>query len=287
MTDYGRDLEFGYFLTPTADDPARLVAAAQELDELGFELLGLQDHPYQGSFLDTWTLLSVIAGRTSRLRVFPDVASLPLRPPAVLAKSAATLDLLSGGRVELGLGAGAFWDAIAAMGGPRRSPGEAIDALREAIDVIRLMWSDQRAARSAGKIYSLGGVHPGPRPAHDIGIWLGVYKPKGLALVGSTADGWLPTMGYLDPGKAMSEAHARIDEAADAAGRDPATIRRVYNLDGQALAAQLVPLVTELAIEYGMDGFAFSGSGTRDEFARLAAEVVPAVREAVRAERDR
>ena len=92
MTDYGRDLEFGYFLTPTADDPARLVAAAQELDELGFELLGLQDHPYQGSFLDTWTLLSVIAARTSRLRVFPDVATLPLRPPAVLAKSAATLD---------------------------------------------------------------------------------------------------------------------------------------------------------------------------------------------------
>jgi alkanesulfonate monooxygenase SsuD/methylene tetrahydromethanopterin reductase-like flavin-dependent oxidoreductase (luciferase family) len=287
MTDYGRDLEFGYFLTPTADDPARLVAAAQELDKLGFELLGVQDHPYQGSFLDTWTLLSVIAARTSRLRVFPDVASLPLRPPAVLAKSAATLDLLSGGRVELGLGAGAFWDAIAAMGGPRRSPGEAIDALREAIDVVRLMWSDQRAARSAGKTYSLGGVHPGPRPAHDIGIWLGVYKPKGLALVGSTADGWLPTMGYLDPGNAMSEAHARIDEAADAAGRDPATIRRIYNLDGQAPAAHLVPLLTELAIEYGMDGFVFGGRGTRDELTRLAAEVVPAVREAVRAERAR
>jgi alkanesulfonate monooxygenase SsuD/methylene tetrahydromethanopterin reductase-like flavin-dependent oxidoreductase (luciferase family) len=287
MPDYGRDLEFGYFLTPSADDPARLISAAQELDELGFELLGAQDHPYQGGFLDTWTLLSVIAARTSRLRVFPDVTSLPLRPPAVLAKSAATLDLLSGGRVELGLGAGAFWDAIAAMGGPRRGPGEAIDALREAIEVIRLMWSDQRAARFAGKAYSLSGVHPGPKPAHNIGIWLGVYKPRGLALVGSTADGWLPTMGYLDPGKAMSEAHARIDEAADAAGRDPATIRRIYNLDGQAPAAQLVALLTELAIEYGMDGFVFGGRGTRNELARLAAEVVPAVREAVRAERAR
>ena len=204
MTDHGRDLEFGYFLTPDADDPARLLAAAQDLDELGFELLGVQDHPYQGRFLDTWTLLSVIAARTSRLRLFPDVASLPLRPPAVLAQSAATLDLLSGGRVELGLGAGAFWDAIVAMGGPRRSPGESIDALREAIDVIRLMWSDERAVRSDGNTYSLHGLHPGPRPAHDIGIWLGVYKPKGLALVGSTGDGWLPTMGYLDPGPAMS-----------------------------------------------------------------------------------
>ncbi|MCW2600933.1 MAG: class flavin-dependent oxidoreductase [Frankiales bacterium] len=287
MTDYGRDLGFGYFLTPSADNPARLVAAAQELDELGFDLLGLQDHPYQGSFLDTWTLLSVIAARTSRLRVFPDVASLPLRPPAVLAKSAATLDLLSGGRVELGLGAGAFWDGIAAMGGSRRSPGEAIDALREAIDVIRLMWSDQRAARFEGKAYSLGGVRPGPSPAHDIGIWLGVYKPKGLALVGSTADGWLPTMGYLDPGKAMAESNARIDEAADAAGRDPATIRRIYNLDGQAPAAQLVPLLTELATEYGMDGFMLGGPATGYEIARLAAEVVPAAREAVRNERAR
>ena len=130
MTDYGRDLEFGYFLTPTAADPARLVAAARELEELDFELLGVQDHPYQASFLDTWTLLSVIAARTSRRRVFPDVASLPLRPPAVLAKAAATLDLLSGGRLELGLGAGAFWDGIAAMGGPRRGPCEAIEALR-------------------------------------------------------------------------------------------------------------------------------------------------------------
>ncbi|MCW2542308.1 MAG: putative dependent monooxygenase [Frankiales bacterium] len=285
MPDYGRDLEFGYFLTPDADDPARLLTAAKELDELGFELLGVQDHPYIGRFLDTWTLLSVIVARTSRLRVFPDVASLPLRPPAVLAKSAATLDLLSGGRVELGLGAGAFWDAIAAMGGPLRSPGESIEALREAIDVIRLVWSDERAVRSDGNTYSLHGLHPGPRPAHDIGIWLGVYKPKGLALVGSTGDGWLPTMGYLDPGPAMSEAHARIDEAAEAAGRDPATIRRIYNLDGLAPAAELVPLITDLAIEYGMDGFMFAGPATRDELTRLAAEVVPAVRNAVLAER--
>jgi alkanesulfonate monooxygenase SsuD/methylene tetrahydromethanopterin reductase-like flavin-dependent oxidoreductase (luciferase family) len=130
-------------------------------------------------------------------------------------------------------------------------------------------------------------VHPGPKPAHDIGIWLGVYKPRGLALVGSTADGWLPTMGYLDPGPAMSEANSRIDDAAHAAGRDPATIRRIYNLDGQAPADRLVPLLAELAIEYGMDGFLLGGRGTRHEIARLAAEVVPAVREAVRVERAR
>ena len=67
------------------------------------------------------------------MTLVPTVATLPLRPPAVLAKSAASLDLLAGGRVQLGLGAGAFWDAIAAMGGPRRGPREAVAALDEAI----------------------------------------------------------------------------------------------------------------------------------------------------------
>ena len=76
-----------------------------------------QDHPYQPRFLDTWTLLSVLAAQTSTVRLAPNVANLPLRPPAVLARSVASLDILSGGRVELGLGAGAFWDAIEANGG--------------------------------------------------------------------------------------------------------------------------------------------------------------------------
>jgi alkanesulfonate monooxygenase SsuD/methylene tetrahydromethanopterin reductase-like flavin-dependent oxidoreductase (luciferase family) len=70
--------------------------------------------PYQRRFVDTWALLAMIAATTTRLRVFPDVACLPLRPPAVLAKTAATIGLLSGGRFDLGLGAGAFWEAIEA-----------------------------------------------------------------------------------------------------------------------------------------------------------------------------
>ncbi len=71
------------------------------------------------------------------------MANLPLRPPAVLAKAAASIDVLSNGRFELGLGAGAFWDAIEAMGGPRRSPGGAVDALAEAIEIIRRAWSGE------------------------------------------------------------------------------------------------------------------------------------------------
>src|SRR5690348_11334891 len=175
MADYGRHLSFGYFLIPNAVEYPRLVELAQLVDDLGLELIGIQDHPYQRRFLDTWTLLTAIAVQTKRVRLFPDVASLPLRPPAVLAKAAASLDLISGGRVELGLGAGAFWEAIAALGGPTRTPREALTAMEEAIHVIRLMWSDQRSARFDGQFYSLHGVHPGPAPNHSIGIWLGAY----------------------------------------------------------------------------------------------------------------
>src|ERR1700694_3530327 len=121
--DYGQPVRFGVFLTPDASQPSRLLELAGVADDLGFELIGVQDHPYQRRFLDTWTLLTAIAMRTKTVKVFPDVANLPLRPPAIVAKAAATLDLLSGGRLELGLGAGGAWDAIKAIGGAGPKPG--------------------------------------------------------------------------------------------------------------------------------------------------------------------
>src|SRR5882757_6848456 len=138
-------VELGVFVVPDAEDPRRTLDQIIAADESGLDVVGIQDHPYQRRFLDTWTVLSYAAARTERVRLVPDVANLPLRPPAVLAKAAASLDLLSGGRVELGLGAGGFWDAIVAMGGPRRSGPESVDALEEAIDVIRAVWSGERS----------------------------------------------------------------------------------------------------------------------------------------------
>src|ERR1700730_18434477 len=247
--DYGRPVKFGCFLIPDATSPQRALELGILADELGFDLIGVQDHPYQRRFYDTWTLLTAIAMRTKRITVFPDVANLPLRPPAVLAKAAASLDLLSGGRLELGLGAGGFWDAIKAMGGPGRTPGESVQALEEAIQVIRLMWSGERGIHFDGKFYQLAGVHSGPVPAHSIGIWLGAYKPRMLALVGRLADGWVPSLGGLKP-QDMPAANARVDEAAAAAGREPSSIRRVLNVGG-ASAAELAVL----ALEHGFDTF--------------------------------
>src|SRR6201991_3639747 len=115
-------IEFGVFVTPSNQDPQRAVALAELAERVGLDIVSFQDHPYQARFLDTWTLLSYVAARTSRVKLAPHVLNLPLRPPAVVPRSVASLDLLSGGRVELGIGAGAFWDAIAAMGGPRSTP---------------------------------------------------------------------------------------------------------------------------------------------------------------------
>ena len=131
MLDYGRDPTFGYFLIPNAADP--LLDAAREIEARGLDWIGVQDHPYQRRFVDTWALLGAIAAATTQVGFFPDVANLPLRPPAIMAKAAASLDVLSGGRFELGLGAGGFWDAVEAYGGPRREPRDALDALEEAI----------------------------------------------------------------------------------------------------------------------------------------------------------
>src|SRR5688572_1812127 len=178
MPQQDRNLKFGYFLIPNAESP--LLSLAQEAERLGLDYIGIQDHPYQRRFVDTFTLLSMIAARTSRISLFPDVANLPLRPPAVLAKAAASIDVLSGGRFELGLGAGSFWDAIEAYGGPRRSPGEALAALDEAISVIRAIWSGERNLRLDGAYYRLAGAQSGPVPPHPIGIWLGVYGPRAL-----------------------------------------------------------------------------------------------------------
>ena len=276
--DYGRPVQFGYFVLPDSMRPMRPLELAVRADALGIDLIGVQDHPYQRRFYDTWTLLTAIAMRTTRVSVFPDVANLPLRPPAMLAKAAASLDLLSSGRVELGLGTGSFWEAIKAMGGPVGTPGEAVSALEEAMEVIRLVWSGGRGVRFDGRFYQLAGLNAGPAPAHPIGIWLGAYRPRMLGLVGRAADGWVPSLGYLKPAD-LAEAAARVDDAAREAGRDPAAIRRILNVGANLSANEAV----ELALEHGFDTFVVGGmqEDAEAELREFLENVAPKVRELV------
>jgi alkanesulfonate monooxygenase SsuD/methylene tetrahydromethanopterin reductase-like flavin-dependent oxidoreductase (luciferase family) len=295
MADYGREVEFGVSVAPLADPPDYVERVVTAADRVGLDLVGIQDHPYQRRFLDTWTLISTLVPVTERIRFFPDVASLPLRPPAMLAKAAASLDVLSGGRVEVGLGAGAFWDAIEAMGGPRRTPGEAVRSIEEAIRVMRLVWSEERSLRFEGEIYTLKGMKPGPRPAHEIGIWVGAYGPRMLGLIGRLADGWVPSMGYSPPER-LPGLHRRIDEGAEKAGREPREVRRAYNISGMIGEEADAPLVgppsmwveqlSRFALELGMDTFIYWPAEDPVRQTELfASEVVPAVRETVAAER--
>lgn len=279
-------LEFGISVTPYADAYPQIVEQVLTADRTGFDLIGIQDHPYQRRFLDTFSLIADLLARTNRLRFFPDVASLPMRPPTMLAKAAASLDVMSGGRFELGLGAGTFWDAVAGMGGPRRRPGERGAALEEAIDLIRAaldVGPERGVVRGAGPFYPVPGYPPGPPTAHRVEIWIGAMAPRALELIGRKADGWIPAGGttHIDQFAALG---ARIDDAAAAAGRDPRLVRRIVNvmtdISGDTASSWSERLAT-WAVEPGVDAFVFwppdAGTGMIE---RLAAEVVPAVRAA-------
>jgi alkanesulfonate monooxygenase SsuD/methylene tetrahydromethanopterin reductase-like flavin-dependent oxidoreductase (luciferase family) len=297
MTDYQHDLLFGAFITPVAQPVMHAVDLAVVADRAGLDLVTFQDHPYQAAFHEAWTLLSYVASRTRRIRISGNVLNLPLRQPAVIARSAASLDLLSGGRFELGIGAGGFWDKIEAMGGRRLTPGQSIDALEEAIQIIREIWATDTSGgvRVNGTYYQAKGAKRGPAPAHDIGVWIGAYKPRILKLTGRVGDGWLPSLAYLPGGLAdLEEMNKHIDEGAASAGREPSMVRRLLNISGKFARSghsllngppqQWAEDLAKITLEYGISGFilAIDDAQSTELF---ASEVAPATRELVAAER--
>jgi alkanesulfonate monooxygenase SsuD/methylene tetrahydromethanopterin reductase-like flavin-dependent oxidoreductase (luciferase family) len=281
---------FGLNVDPNAGGLAIAGRIAAIADSAGLEYVGIQDHPYNADFLDTFTVITWLAARTSHVHLFPNVANLPLRPPAMLAKQAATIDVLSGGRFELGLGAGAFADGIAGMGGPRRTPGEARAALSEAIDIIRASWAGAPFSFE-GAYYQAPSVQPGPPPAHPVGVWLGVRGPRAAALVGAKADGWSVSAPYVPPER-LPELNDIITGAALEENRDPDEITRLYNVMGLISADDQGPFdgpverwtetLVNLYSDNQMNAFVFWPSGDRERQSRIfAEEVVPVVREAL------
>ncbi|MFE7156963.1 LLM class flavin-dependent oxidoreductase [Streptomyces sp. NPDC057636] len=296
MPDHGHELLLGTFITPTVHDPARVLGLAELTEAAHLDVATFQDHPYNPDYLDTYTLMAWVAARTKRIRVSANVTNLTLRPPAMLGRIAASLDILSQGRFELGLGAGAFPDAVLGMGGPRLTPGQGVDALDEAIDILRGVWEDNEpgSLRFEGEHYSVPDMKRGPRPAHNIGIWVGAYKPRMLRLTGRKADGWLPTLEYLrTPG--MAEAVKIVDDAALEAGRNPGDIRRLLNLFNVDFSAasrghlqgppeQWVDELLPLILDHGFSAF-FIGRDDPRLIRTFGEEVGPALREALARER--
>lgn len=270
------------------DDPAGLAQAAEQL---GFDFVSAADHPCGPSpSYETTAMLAWIAAHTSRIKVASRVLGVPFRRPAMVAKQAASLDLLSGGRFILGLGAGYSDQEIAAVGGPALSPAGKIDGLAEAIQVIRGAWTRSGYTQD-GRHHSVRDLTMEPRPTHPIPLWLGTFGPRALAVTGALADGWIPSLGYrpIDEFPAMRR---RIDAAAEAAGRRPDDIRSILNLsirigpDAQpqpdavtGSARQAVSKLRHL-LGLGFTGFNFliSGPDQRAAMQRVAEEVLPALR---------
>lgn len=295
MPDYGHDIRFGVNLIPSARHTRDIMKLAKLADELKLEYVTFQDHPYNHTLVDAFTLMTWVAAQTETIGVAGNVLNLPLRPPAMLARSSAALQVLSKGRFELGLGAGAFWDPIASMGGPRHSPAESVRALAEGIEIIRQIWATDRpdGVDFEGEFYNTAGMTRGPEVPKTIPIWLGAYKPKMLSLLGQQADAWLPSMGYLEVA-AFSDGNDRIDDAAQEAGRDPKSIRRMFNVMGSFLRSDRSWLkgspqmwaeqLAELTLRDGVSTYLLGTSDPADIQA-LAEEVAPAVREIIARER--
>lgn len=287
---------FGINIDPTMPDLEAPFARAAIADRTGLDLIAVQDHPYNRRMLETWTLLSMLAARTERVRMVTNVANIPLRLPSMLAKQAATLDLLSGGRLELGIGAGAFWQGIGAYGVPKREPGEAYAAFKDALTIIRGMLDTADGSFSyEGEFYSVNGARPGPGPAHRVPIWAGAVGPRMLRLAGRQADGVLVSNSYVPPEK-LAALNDSIDEGAAQADRAPEDIRRGYNLMGAIVSGgdsaqadsglvgtvdRWIEAITTLHHDARIDTFVF-WPVAGDEQAQIevfAQEVVPALRE--------
>ena len=287
---------FGISVEPIAEGIETMFEVARIADVHQLDLLAVQDHPYIGNYLDAWTLLVSLAMSTSHISVMPCVINLPLRTPAMVAKGAATLSLLSNGRIELGVGAGIFADGIEAYGGPRRTPGQNVDAFEEAVKVMRTLWDTDSKGRYEGEYYYLRDSEAGPSPKSPVRIWAGAYGPRMLRLTGAACDGWLPSNTFALP-EQIPEMQNRIDEGAIEAGRDPAQVRRGYNLLGiikdvpetrddhwlvttpQGWADAIVSYYMDL----GLDSFIYwpPTDDAINQVQRFANEVVPIVRAAI------
>ena len=227
-----------------------------------------------------------------------NVANLPLWPPAVLAKAAASLDLLSGGRFELGLGGGGV--PAVAMGAEQRSPHETVQAVEKAIALMRAMWSGRRGVSIQGRHYVLRQLKTGPVPAHSISIWLGSMGPRMLRMAGRLADGWSASIPSYLPYEHVGEAQDLVDEGARAAGGDPRSVLRICNIPGTIAPQEVgadptagsdpfrgtvdrwVEVLTDWAASLRFDAFVFwPEMETPEQVERFACDVAAGVRASV------
>ena len=283
--------KFGVTIIPSASPRSDPVGEAVLAEQLGFDLVSVWDHPHgENPSFEAWTLMTWMAARTTTIGVASNVLGLPFRLPALTAKMAESLDRLSGGRLILGLGAGGNNTEFAGYGAPVRTPGEKVEALEEALEIIRGTW--------AHPVFSYEGEYDEnrearlePKPERDIPIWLGTYGERALELTGRVADGWIPSMPYAPPDEATRKRDIVLRGLA-AAGRDPGAFDWAYNvsarIDGgppndpdRQIAGDPDGVIERIAelFDLGFTTLNFWLGGRREEqMERLATDVLPEAR---------
>lgn len=231
MGDGGRgDRRLFGIQTPATRGWREMLELWRRVEALGFDSCWLPDHfvpPFrpEGSLLEAWTLLAALGAATERVRLGILVSSNTFRHPPLLAKQAATVDHVSGGRLEVGLGAGWFVPEHEMFGIPFPPTRELVDRFREAVEVVDLLLR-QDTTTYAGEYYAVREAPFRPRPVQQPRppLTLGAHGPRMMRIVAGYADRWNST-GTVEQ---MRERNARLDEACAAIGRDPGEILRSH-----------------------------------------------------------
>lgn len=282
----------------------------QCLDEFGFDSAWVADHfvnPFFPSepFLEGWTLLSALATHTRRIRLGTMVTNISLHNLAVLAKQALTVDHVSGGRLELGVGAGGAPADHTMTGIPDWDPPERAARLREAVEIVDRMLRDE-VTTYRGRYYQVEGaeMHPAPIQKPRPPLTVAALAPKSLRTAARYADSW---NSLVDPGLSVQQAlettrqrNEMLDEYCTQIGRDPGEISRsllawpfmpetpfdsddaFHDFVGRYREVGIDEFIfywlREEALEYGYDRSMVERSADRATLERLAGEVIPALR---------
>jgi F420-dependent oxidoreductase-like protein len=230
-------LQWGLQSSPEHVSYGELLQLWQRADALGYDSAWLFDHfmPISGNrsgpCFEGWTLLSALGAQTRRLHVGCLVTGVIYRNPAVLAKMGATLDVITGGRLEMGIGAGWFEGEARAYGLPFPATGDRLAQLDEAVQILRSLWT-RETSDFAGKHFTLTQARCDPKPIQRPSppIWVGGQGEKvTLRIVAQQADGWDMDMLPLD----VYDHKLRVLAGHCAqAGRDPATVRQMIHFSG-------------------------------------------------------
>ncbi len=297
----GKQLRFGVFLPQIALRFEQLLEKAQVAEALGFDALWLMDHLWtpgatEADCLEGWTVATALAARTERLRLGHMVLCNAFRHPALLAKMSATLDHVSGGRLELGLGWGSVPDELTAFGIGDEPSAVRAARLGEAIEVLRLLWSGERVSYT-GRFYQLRDAIARPRPLQArIPLHIGGAGRKlTLPLVARHADWWncvstgVEKLAELRPlaGSARVSVQHPVALATSEAELPAVRARaeRRFAGWGGTLVGTAHDVARALAAEAraGVEGFvlAFHDGAAQESLELFARDVIPAVRGAV------